>query len=354
MARFIRSRSKKAGLPPGTPVHVGREREEAVSVTVIDYDQGRCEETAIEHVGECAAYKDRPSVTWINVDGVHEVGVIEELGRLFALHPLILEDVVNTAQRPKLEAYEDHIYVVIKMLTIGDGGAQVDAEQVSIIMRENVVISFQERPGDVFNPVRERIKSARGRIRRMGADYLLYSLIDAVVDNYFAICEDVGDRIEPLHDALISEPAPGTLGRVHELKNELLFLRRSVWPLREVVSGLERSELPIIAKPTRLYMRDVYDHTIQVIDTIETYRDMIGGMVDLYLSSVSNRMNEVMKVLTIIATLFIPLTFVAGIYGMNFEHMPELGWKYGYLAVLAVMALIVAAMLYYFRRRDWL
>jgi magnesium transporter len=353
MARFIKRRSGKAGLPPGTPVHVGERKVEQLRITLIDYDEDESQERPIP-VAEVRPFKETSTVSWINVDGVHDVEAIAAVGEQFELHPLVVEDIASTGQRPKVEEYDEHLYVVLRMLTYSDEGGHVEAEQVSIVLAGNVVLTFQERPGDVFDSVRDRIRTAKGRIRRMGPDYLVYSLIDAVVDNYFLVCERLGESVEPLHDELVSEPTPASLQRIHEMKGELLALRKALWPLREVVSSLERSESQFFQRATRLYLRDVYDHTIQVIETIETYRDMIAGMVDLYLSSVSNRMNEVMKVLTIIATIFIPLTFIAGIYGMNFAYMPELGWRAGYPVVLAVMALIAAGMVLYFRRKDWL
>ena len=354
MARSLRGRARKLGLPPGTPVHVGERKAQKVVITVIDYNETELVERELESVQECSVYKARPTVTWINVDGLHDIGVIESIGEQFGLHPLILEDIAHTAQRPKMEDYEDHLFVVLKMLSYLEPAGELEAEQVSIVLSNNLVISFQERQGDVFDSVRERIRTAKGRIRKTGADYLVYSLMDAVVDNYFVICEKMGEKIEPVHETLVGNPSPKVLHKVHLLKSEVLSLRKSVWPLREVVSGLERAEVPFFKKETRLYLRDVYDHTIQVIDTIETSRDMIAGMVDLYLSSVSNKMNEVMKVLTIIATIFIPLSFVAGLYGMNFDRMPELHWAWGYPAALFVMFSIAAGMLLYFRRKGWL
>jgi magnesium transporter len=231
---------------------------------------------------------------------------------------------------------------------------EVVVEHVSLILGPSFVISFQERPGDVFGPTRERIRGGKGRVRKMGADYLAYCLADAIVDGYFAVLENLGDRIEDVESILVSNPSNDTLRAVHHLKRENLLLRKSVWPLREVINGLDRSESELITDPTHVYMRSVYDHSIQVIDTMETFRDMLAGMLDTYLSSLSNRMNEVMKVLTIIATIFIPLTFVAGIYGMNFQSMPELAWPWGYPAALAVMAIVAAGMVYYFRRKKWL
>jgi magnesium transporter len=354
MPKLFASRSRKVGLPPGTPVHLGDKRTDKVKITVIDYDEAEFQEKEVESVEECFAFGDKPSVTWINVDGLHDIALIERLGQHFGLHPLVIEDIASTGQRPKTEEHDTFVYIVLGMLTFSENKRQVDAEQVSLILGRNVVISFQEEPGDVFDPVRERIRTGKGRVRKMGADYLVYSLMDAVVDNYFGVCEKLGEMIEPLQEDLIENPAPVTLQRVHRLKSEVLYVRKAVWPLREVIGSLERTESRLFTQPVRVYLRDIYDHTIQVIDTIETYRDVIGGVVDLYLSSVSNRMNEIMKVLTVIATIFIPLTFVAGVYGMNFQFMPELHWRMGYPVVLGVMLLIAGGMLLYFRRRRWI
>lgn len=240
------------------------------------------------------------------------------------------------------------------MLFYNENNNEVDVEQISLILGENFVISFQERPGDVFDPIRDRIRNAKGRIRKMGVDYLVYALIDAVVDNYFSIMEKFTEKIESLEEELINDPTPNTSRTIHNLKREMIFLRKSVWPLREVVNVLERGDLRFIKKSTRVFLRDLYDHTIQVIDTIETLRDMVSGMLDIYLSSISNRMNEVMKVLTIIATIFIPLTFIAGIYGMNFRYMPELQWQWGYFTVWIIMGAVAISMLFYFKRKRWL
>jgi magnesium transporter len=280
--------------------------------------------------------------------------LIEKMGAHFGLHPLILEGIANTQQRPKLEDLTDYIFVVLKMLYMEETDDSVIAEQVSLVVGSNFVISFQEREGDVFEQIRERIRNAKGRIRKMGSDYLGYALIDAIVDNYFLVLEKLGDKVEALEDELLPNPRPDTLPSIQGLKRALISLRRSVWPLREVVNGLERGESALIKKATRVYLRDVYDHTIQVIDTVEALRDTVGGVLDIYLSSVSNRMNEVMKMLTLVATIFIPLTFVAGIYGMNFEHMPELKWPFGYGLVWIVMVTVALFMVFYFKKRRWL
>jgi len=354
MLELFRKTSKKAGLAPGTLVHIGEKKVGKVRIRVIDYDAEQFQEKEVKTIDECFSFKDTPTVTWINIDGLHEVEIIEKIGNHFSIHPLIQEDILHTGQRPKMEDMESYIFVVAKMLFYDDETGEIESEQVSLILGLNFVISFQEREGDIFDPVRERIRKGKGRIRRMKADYLAYALADTLVDNYFVILEKLGEKIEGMEDELVTNPTPETLQTIHILKREMIFLRKSVWPLREVISSLERGESSLIDASTGIYFRDVYDHTIQVIDTVETLRDMVTGMLDVYLSSVSNRMNEVMKVLTIIATIFIPLTFVAGIYGMNFEFMPELKWHWGYFAALFVMVIIVVSMVFYFRRKRWL
>jgi magnesium transporter len=354
MPKSLRRKSRKAGLPPGTLVHIGEERTAKVKITIIDYDESNLQERDILKVEECYPFKQKSTVTWINIDGIHDVDIIEKIGTHYGLHPLLLEDIVNTEQRPKIEDFGDHLFIVIKMLSFDEEQGGINIEQVSLVVGPNYVLSFQEKEGDVFEPVRDRIRRAKGRIRKMGADYLAYSLLDAIVDGYFLILEKIGDRIEDLEENLISRPDARTLQTIHSLKREMIFLRRSVWPLREVISGMSRKESALVKETTGIFLRDVYDHTVQVIDTIETYRDFVSGMLDTYLSSISNRMNEVMKILTIFATIFIPLTFVAGIYGMNFSYMPELGWKWGYFGALAVMAVIGISLLVYFRNKKWL
>ncbi|MDY6958706.1 MAG: magnesium/cobalt transporter CorA [Halobacteriota archaeon] len=350
----VTKRSNKVGLPPGTLVHVGEKRVEKVKITIIDYDKEQFQEEEVEQVEECFPFKDEPTVTWINIDGIHDVEIIEKIGKHFGIHPLILEDILNTAHRPKMEDLGDYIFIVLKMLYYDGKEKEIKTEQVSLILGKQFVISFQERKGDVFDPIRDRIRNSKGRIRKMGGDYLAYALLDAIVDNYFIILEKIGEEIESLEEELVGSPGPETLHLIHGLKREMIFLRKSVWPLREVISTMERGESSLINESTGIYLKDVYDHTIQVIDTIETFRDVISGMLDTYLSVVSNKMNEVMKVLTIIATIFIPLTFIAGIYGMNFEYMPELGWYWGYFTVWFVMAIVAVLMVYYFRRKGWL
>ncbi len=354
MRKLTKRASHKRGLPPGTLVHVGEKKAETVKLTVFDYDADGFREKQVGSVEECVVFKDKPSVTWINVDGLHQVEMLEQLGGAFGLHPLVLEDVLHTEQRPKAENYGNYFYLVLRMFSPNGTALDLKAEQISIILGSNFVISFQEREGDVFDPVRERIRSDKGRVRKMGADYLAYALLDAIVDSYFVNLETIADRIERIEEELINSPTPRTLQTLHHLKRETLYFRKLVRPLRELVGALEREESPLLSEGLDVFLRDLYDHSVQVIDTVETVREMLMGMLDIYLSSISNRMNAVMKVLTIIATIFIPLTFIAGIYGMNFEFMPELHWRWGYPVVWLVMCAIFVGMLIYFWRKDWL
>ena len=354
MPKLMKKRSRKAGLPPGTLIHIGEKKTEEIKITIMDYDESQFQEKEAKSFDECFPYKGRPTVTWINIDGIHQVETLEKLGECFELHPLTLEDILNTDQRPKIEDFGDYMYIVLKMFSYEDKTNEILIEQVSLILGPNFVLSFQEDVGDVFDPIRERIRNGKGKIRKMGADYLVYALLDAIVDNYFIILENIGEQIEFIEEKLVINPASETLNTIHKLKREMLFLRKSVWPLREVISGMERGESSLIKGTTKIYLRDVYDHNIQIIDTIETLRDMLSGMLDIYLTSISNRLNAVMKVLTIIATIFMPLTFLAGIYGMNFKYMPELEWKWGYPLILLIMSTIGISMLFYFKRKKWL
>ncbi len=351
---FIKRTAKKAGLSPGTLVYLGEKKDEKVKIQIIDFSENELVEKEVATIDECLQFKKKESITWINITGIHDMQLVAGLGEKFGLHPLMLEDVVNTEQRPKLEDYGDYLFIVLKMLYKENEHQQIQHEQVSLILSPGLVISLQEYEEDVFGPLRERIRQAKGRVRSRGADYLMYALIDLVVDHYFHLFEDFGEEIELLQDTVISDPQPETLHHIQRLKREMIFLRKSVWPLRELISAMVRGEYSQIGQETILYLRDVYDHTIQVIDTVETYRDMLTGMMDIYLSSVSNRMNEVMKVLTIIATIFIPMTFLAGIYGMNFKFMPELEIKWAYPVFWLVIVAIFTSMVIWFKTRKWL
>ncbi|MFW6141725.1 MAG: magnesium/cobalt transporter CorA [Candidatus Saliniplasma sp.] len=352
--------SKKRGMPSGSLVHVGEQKMKDTKITLMDFTEDHFEDVKVKDIEECKKYKDKATTTWINIDGLHDIEKIEELGGFYGLHPLLMEDILNTYQRPKYEEFEDHLFLVFKMVYLDIKKRHIIREQVSVVIGENFILTFQEKSGDVFDPIRNRIKKEGSRIRGNKADFLAYTLIDAVVDNYFVVLEEFGERIENIESELIDNPEQETLYKIHNTKRDMITLRKSVWPLREVINGFLREDSPLIRDSTKIYLRDLYDHTIQVVDTIETNRDILSGLLDLYLSSISNRMNEVMKVLTIIATIFIPLTFVAGIYGMNFDpdasplNMPELGWYFGYPITIFVMLIIAVVMVIYFRRKKWL
>jgi magnesium transporter len=347
-----RQRSKKSFLPPGTVEADVSLQAQRVVITVLQFNESFIEEKVFYNLSDFKDISSTSYVTWINVDGIHDASVIEKIGSLYEIHPLTLEDIANTDQRPKFEDYENYVVVMMKMLYYD---SELHNEQLSVVLKNNVVITFQENHGgDAFYPIRKRLKEAKGRVRKYGADYLCYALIDAVVDSYFNILEVIGDKIELMDEQLIAEPTPDTLQVLHSMKREMIFLRKSVWPVRDMVNSLERSETTLIQPSTDVYLRDVHDHVIRVIETVENYRDLINGMMDIYLSSLSNKMNEVMKVLTIISTLFIPVTFIVGVYGMNFDYMPELRSPYGYGATWLVMLIIMMSLLYYFRRKKWL
>jgi magnesium transporter len=349
-----KKRSRKTGLPPGTLVHIGEQKIEKATVTIIDYDENKCQEKQAGTIEECLVFKDKLTVTWVAVKGLHDTEFIEKMGQCFNLHPLLLEDVLNTEQRPKIENYENYLFLVLKMISYDDERKGIKAEQISLVLGANHVISFQEREVSVLDEIRSRIKINKGRIRKLGADYLAYSLIDIIIDNYFTVLEKLGETIDVLEEELVKNIRPQTLHHIHRLKWEMMLLRKSVWPLRELIGTLERGESELIQKTTCVYLRDVYDHTIQVIESVETYRDILSGMLDIYLSSINNKTNEIMKVLTMIATIFIPLTFIVGIYGMNFDFMPELKIKWAYPALLLLMGVIAVFMAVYFRKKKWL
>ncbi len=351
-----RKRYQRPGTSPGT-LSSPEARVPKVTVTILDYDADSVEERTVESISECLPYRSKSSVTWINVNGLQDLDLIRQLGSLFELHPLSLEDVLNTGQRPKFEDYEEYCFVILKELRLGDF---IEAEQISLFFGKGWVITLQEAPGDPFEPVRERIRKGKGRIRRTGADYLAYALIDALVDSAFPILEKLGDRIENLERDVVGHPTRKTVGEIYAVRRELLYLRRTAWPQRELIHALNRDESTLVSPETHIYLRDCYDHSVQILDLVETYRELAAGMLDVYLSSISHRLNEVMKVLTVIATIFIPLTFITSLYGMNFNtrvsrwNMPELNWPYGYPMALTVMAAVVAGMLIYFRRKKWL
>jgi magnesium transporter len=355
MGKLVR-KSKRANLPPGSIVHVGDKKLEKSKISVFEYNSFSFKE-GTPLIEELSAIRNQGSVVWINIDGISEVDVIERVGKLFDLHPLTLEDIVNTQQRPKMELYPNYIYVVLKTLMWNEARDETEAEQFSIVLGHDFIITFQEKEGDTFGPIRDRIRTDKGRIRKSAPDYLAYSFLDSIVDHYFLILERVGDKIEDLDRKVLNNPTRGCLISLQRLKKEMLFVRRSIWPLRAVIGDLEKAEheeVPIVHASTRLYLRDVYDHTIQLIETVETLRDILSTMLEIYLSAVSHKLNEVLKMLAVISTVFMPLTFISSIYGMNFKYMPELEWEYGYVFALVLMACVSGVMLFWFKRKKLL
>jgi magnesium transporter len=354
VTRLIKNKPKNIGLAPGSLVYVGDKEKGPINVTLFDYKSDHFTEKQISSFDDLLAYKSSETTSWVNVDGVHDINILEQIGKHFDIHPLTLEDILNTNQRPKLDEYPNYLYIVLRMFSLDEKEKTLKNEQVSFILTKNFLITFQEDAGDVFNPVRERIRKSGTKLREFGTDYLAYALIDSIVDSYFHILEKIGEDVEGLEDNLVLEPNKNDLQTIHLLRREMILLRRAIWPLREVVSAMQRNENDFIDQRTRIYLRDVYDHTIQVIETIESYRDMIVGMLDTYLSSTSNKLNEVMKVLTVISTLFIPLTFLAGVYGMNFRHFPELGYEWMYpWGFWIITLLVIAGMAVFFKRKKW-
>jgi len=353
MVRISKKRSSKAGMPAGSLIHIGERKVDKIKIKLINYGEHDYIEQDIENIAQCFEFKDDKTITWINIDGIHDTDMLSKLGDCFGFHPLILEDILNTEQRPKVEDFTDYIYVVLKMIDYEKNLKEVTFDQVSIILGKNYLISLHERPLDIYETVKNTLKKDRSKIRKAGSDYLAYLLMDSIIDNYFSVLENVGERIENIENKIITNPSPKTLKATHNLKRDMLFMRKSVWPLREVISKLERGEISLIKNSTRIYIRDIYDHIIQVIDTIETYRDMLSGMIDIYLSSISNRLNEVVKILTIISTIFIPITFIASIYGMNFKFIPEFSWKWSYPVVWFIMLAVIITMVIYFKRKKW-
>jgi magnesium transporter len=353
ISKAIKLRAKKAGLPPGILIPSEETRTGKIHVSVFDYDANQLVEKQDTTIHECLKFLDSEAITWINICGIDDIQTIELVGRRFGLHPLLLEDIMSSGQRSKLDDYKDNIYIVVKMLNYNEN-QQVEDEQVSLVLGKNFLISFLESKTNVFAPIYERLRPANSRIRQRGADFLCYTLIDCLVDNYFLILEKIDGKLENLEEELIKSPSPKTLQKIQKAKREITLLRKSVWPMRELISNFRRIETPLIQDTTKLYIHDVYDHTIQAIDAIESFRDIASGMLDIYLSNISQRMNEIMKVLTVVSTIFVPLTFIASIYGMNFDNIPELHWHYGYYAVLSLMAIITLGMIYFFHRKGWI
>ncbi len=351
---LTKKKARKTGLPPGSLVFTGEQKLAKPNLSLIKYSETSCKVIDSLRAEDISSSIEKNGVAWLNIEGIHDTALVEKIGEVFHLHPLLLEDILNPQQRPKLDEYDDVVFIIAKMLFMDKKQDKIIDEQISFVLGENFLLTFQEsKPGDVFDLVRERIINNKGKIRKEKSDYLCYRLLDAIVDNYFEVLEKVGDRLEDIELAIIQNPEKSSIQKTHELKRELIYLRKITWPLREVINNFHRGEHTLINQTTKIYMRDLYDHTIQVIDTIETYRDWLSGLEDLYLSSLSNKMNEVMKILTMIATLFIPLTFIVGLYGMNFKFMPELEWRWGYGFVWVIMISLTVFMIFYFKRKKW-
>ena len=354
MSQVSKRKRKPAGSSPGSVVYVGSERTASVSITRIRYSPEGAEAPVVVSPSECRPEPGRPGVTWYTVDGVHNVEILKTLGENFGLHPLVVEDIGNTTQRPKLEGFDGYYFLAAKMITYDSKASKVKTEHISIVYGVGFVVLFLQDPEDLFSPIRQRIESGKGRIRKHGSDYLVYAIVDAIVDYYFHVLEEVGERLEKLEDEVVIRPSVQTLRAIHDMKRELIALRRSIWPMREVVNAMARDESSFVTSEVKIFLRDLYDHTVHVIDSVETMRDIITGTLDIYLSSVSNRLNEVMKVLTVMSSIFIPLTFIVGVYGMNFHYMPELEWHWGYPAVWVAMLVISATLLSIFKRKRWM
>lgn len=346
------AKTQNIGAPPGTLFYNGEKRSDRIKITLIEYNESEYFEEEYYDLSDCLQHVKPNMVKWINVDGIHKTEVIEAIGKLYNIHALTLEDIVHVDQRPKYEDYEHYVFAVMKMISYT---TEVKSEQLAIILLENTVISFQEpNGGDAFDIIRTRLRTAKGRVRKLGADYLAYALMDAVVDCYFTAIEKIGDKIEEIEEEIIGNSDNKTLLELYHLKREMIYLRKQVWPMRDMINNIIRSETELIKTSSDIYLRDLSDHVTRIIDTVETYRDLLSGIMDIYLSTNANKMNEVMKVLTIMSSVFIPVTFIAGVYGMNFENMPELKSTWGYFITWTVMLTIILGMLYYFKRKKWL
>lgn len=353
--KIFRPRRKKPGLPPGTLVYTGDPQPQSPTRTLmIDYDEHKVVERELTSAEECLPFKDARTVTWIDVDSMSDSKLLENFGRVMGFHALMLEDILNTDQRPKFEDYGSYVYVVVKMLDYNEARGEIDIEQLSLVLGPNYVMAFQERPGDFFDPLRERIRKSLGRIRKLGADYLAYAILDIIVDHYFVVLEKLGEKIEKLEEIVGGNPGQETARQIHALRREMIFVRRSTWPMREVVAGLQRSESELVRESTSVYLRDLQDHVMQVTDAVDSFRDLLNGMLDSYYATITNRTNAVLKVLALFSAIFMPLTFITGIFGMNFVHFPELEWRYGFQGSIILMGVVILVMFGFFRWKKWL
>lgn len=348
-----KNQSLKAGLPPGTLIHLGEKKVDRALISIMRYSSTDFVEQTNCSIEDVEKHLNSEGITWVNIDGIHDPEIIEKVGKLIKMHPLLMEGILNTFQRPKYEDYDHHVYLNLKMLGIAINKRTIISEQIGFVLGENYIVSFQEQPGDLFDTIRNRLRENKGQVRVKKSDYLFYRFIDTIVDNYFLITEHLSLKNEALEDQVLKNPTPEILNEIQHIKKSLIRVKKAVVPLREAVNAIQREENPLIRESTRPFIRNVYEHISQVMEWCDTQRDTVGGVMDLYLSEISNRMNEVMKTLTIIATIFIPLTFIAGIYGMNFEYIPELQWHYGYHAFWLIIVIMTVLMVVYFRKKKW-
>jgi len=354
MARFFKKKDASIGKAPGSLIFIGTQKTDYCRIQVIDYDPADLQELELRDIKDGVSFKATKTVSWINIDGIHDTELIRNIGENFDLHPLVLEDIVNTGQRPKMEEYDDYLFFVIKMLRYDKEKEMVVSEQVSMVLGQTFLLTFQEQPGDVFDPVRERIRRHKGRIRGSGIDYLAYALLDTIVDNYIHIIERFGERIEDHEDEILDNPVPELLHHINLYKREMNYIRKSVRPAREFIQQLYNLDTDLIEEKTFPFLKDLLDHATQSVEVIDTYREMLSDQLNIYHTGVANRLNEIMKILTIFSAVFIPLTFIAGIYGTNFEYLPELHYRYAYFIFLGVLISVALLMLKFFKRRGWL
>jgi magnesium transporter len=355
MPESVSSASRKSGLPPGTLIHVGEVLATETRISILDLSEDGSSEHTATSIGEITRFRETDSVTWVNVEGLINIDIIDAIGEEFEIHPLVLEDILNTGQRPKFEQFDDYLFLVFKVMypSAEDSGA-VNYEQVSVLILRDYVFTFKEKQDAIFDSIKTRLRKPKAHYRNLGSDYLAYTLLDAVVDQYLSLQDYMDTVIESVEDDLLDNPDSTTLANIQRIRHELIFIRRSSAPLRELLNGILRSDSMLISDETLIYYRDVYDHVLRVTDAFDTYRDMISSLLEIYNSTISNKMNEIMKVLTVFASIFIPLTFITGIYGMNFEYMPELKWKWSYPVLWVCLVAIPVVLLRYFRKKKWL
>ena len=354
MPKARKNASYKSGLAPGSLIHIGDIHHDSTQITLVDYSEEHCEKRLLSSIDEALQYRDQDSITWVTIEGLADASIVESIGEHFNIHPLVLEDILNTHQRPKLEEHEDYLYIVLKSLTPNSEKFDIEYEQISLLILKNFVFTFKEKSDSLFSSLLNRIELSHGRVRSLGSDYLMYTLLDTIVDQNFGVLDQLDETLAALEDDIFTDPTPQMLEKIHQIKLEVIKMRRYVSPVRDLSANLLRNESELINPSTHIYLRDVHDHVMRIIESIETHRDILSSLLDIYLSSVSSKLNEVMKLLTVFSAIFIPLTFIAGIYGMNFKHMPELDWKWGYPSIWLVFLTLSTSLYFFFRRKGWI